>query len=178
MGAIRRRRSRGSVVRTAGLAAGTGAAGAYFFDPDNGNRRRSVARDRIAAVARRAGRKTANAAETSATIVANKTKGMAWEAKRAAQPERPAANDQALTDRVKSQILRAPDSPKGSVNINVEDGIVYLRGELDGERSKALVDAARSVEGVRGVEDLLHRPGEPPAHKVETAEETRRRVLD
>jgi hypothetical protein len=64
------------------------------------------------------------------------------------------------------------------VNINVEDGIVYLRGELDGEQSKALVDAARSAEGVRGVEDLHHRPGEPPAHKAETAEETRRRVLD
>ena len=59
----------------------TGAAGAYFFDPDNGNRRRSIARNRIAAVAR----KTANAAETSATIAADKTKGTAPGAKRAAQ---------------------------------------------------------------------------------------------
>jgi osmotically-inducible protein OsmY len=39
----------------------------------------------------------------------------------------------------------------------VEDGVVYLRGELDDEaKIEGLREAAAKVEGVRAVESLLH----------------------
>jgi osmotically-inducible protein OsmY len=50
--------------------------------------------------------------------------------------------------------------------VNVEDGVVYLRGELDDpEAAERLREAASNVDGVRGVESLLHGPGEPAPTK-------------
>jgi osmotically-inducible protein OsmY len=50
--------------------------------------------------------------------------------------------------------------PKGSINVNAENGVVYLRGEVNepGQVEK-LAEAARSVDGVREVKNLLHTPG-------------------
>jgi osmotically-inducible protein OsmY len=71
----------------------------------------------------------------------------------------PTANDQALADRVKSEIFQPADAPNGSVNVNVERGVVYLRGEVQGqEEIKKLVAQAGAVDGVAGVESLLHAP--------------------
>jgi osmotically-inducible protein OsmY len=45
------------------------------------------------------------------------------------------------------------------VNVNVVDGVVYLRGELeDADRIRELVAAAESIEGVTRVESMLHTP--------------------
>ncbi len=177
MGLLRRNSSKTSTARTAALAGLTGAAGAYFFDPHSGNRRRAMARDRIGAFFRRGAQTTADRVQTSTQMATDKARGVAAQAKRAAQPEQSAPNDQALADRVKSEIFRPDDVPKGSINVNAEEGIVYLRGEVKRpEDMKALVEAARKVDGVRGVENLLHLPKTPPRHKQETEEETRRRV--
>jgi osmotically-inducible protein OsmY len=57
-------------------------------------------------------------------------------------------------------VLRGPDFPKGKVNVNVENGRVVLRGELDRpEQIKALEAAVAAVPGVREVENLTHLPG-------------------
>ena len=154
----------------AALAALTaGAAGAFFLDPQSGKQRRHVARDRIAAFLRR----RAADAQRKADYAAGHVKGAAYEATRPAQPERPAPNDQALTDRVKSEIFRPADAPKDSVNVNVEDGVVYLRGEVKRpEDISALVDAASSIDGVRAVESLLHLPGTPVATKADGGRRT------
>jgi BON domain len=51
------------------------------------------------------------------------------------------------------------------VNVNVTDGIVELRGELDRvEDCEALAAAAAGVDGVHEVRNLLHTPGSPPEH--------------
>ena len=42
-----------------------------------------------------------------------------------------AANDAALVDRVRSESFRDPDVPAGRINVNAEDGVVVLRGELE-----------------------------------------------
>jgi osmotically-inducible protein OsmY len=43
------------------------------------------------------------------------------------------------------------------VNVNVENGIVYLRGEVKRQdEMRKLIEDAGSVDGVRGVESLLH----------------------
>jgi len=69
-------------------------------------------------------------------------------------------NDETLADRVKSRIFREDAAPKGSVNVNAEQGVVYLRGEVeDGEWIGKLVAEAERVDGVSRVESLLHTPG-------------------
>jgi osmotically-inducible protein OsmY len=77
-------------------------------------------------------------------------------AKSQARPEKPAANDQALAERVKSEIFQPADAPKGSINVNVENGVVYLRGEVkQPDQIRKLVEQAGAVDGVSAVENLL-----------------------
>ena len=69
-------------------------------------------------------------------------------------------DDQTLVDRVESEIFRDRKEVKGKVNINAEEGLVVLRGQLDSqELIDDLVNAVREVDGVRNVENLLHTPG-------------------
>jgi hypothetical protein len=71
-------------------------------------------------------------------------------------------DDKTLADKVRTEIFRRPDAPKGSVNVSAVDGIVYLRGEVpSSEEIQRLVDDALSVNGVLRVESLLHTPGTP-----------------
>ena len=81
---------------------------------------------------------------------------------------RPEPNDATLAARVESEVFAAPDAPKGSVDVNAENGIVVLRGEVERpELIDELVEKARSVQGVREVENLLHLPGEEaPMHQA------------
>ena len=75
-------------------------------------------------------------------------------------------NDATLVQRVESQIMRGQEVPKGAININAEDGVVVLRGELDRpEQIRDLEGAARHVKGVRGVRNLLHLHGTPAPNK-------------
>ena len=76
-------------------------------------------------------------------------------------------DDATLADKVQSEIFRSFDAPKGTVNVNVQDGVVQLRGEVDRpELMDDLVEKARKVQGVRDVENLMHTPGTPaPMHQ-------------
>ena len=166
-----------STIKGIGAGAVTAAALAYFFDPDNGNRRRSVARDRIEAFSRARVRDASGAAQTTATRLRSIATGAVHQARQTAQSERPTPNDAELAHRVETEIFRSPQVPNGSVTVNAEVAIVYLRGQVETqEQIEALVAAARAVDGVRGVENLLHLPGQPARTKGETQEETRLRV--
>ncbi len=69
-------------------------------------------------------------------------------------------DDATLVDRVKSEIFRDADAPKGKVNVNAESGRVILRGEVESEDLiRDLVERTRQVEGVQGVENQLSTPG-------------------
>jgi osmotically-inducible protein OsmY len=136
-----------------GVAGAAGLAAGYFLDPDSGKRRRHVARDRTMGLIRRGAKRTRQEAD----YVVGTAEGKVEAAKSKATPEKPAANDQALAERVKSEIFQPADAPKDSVNINVENGVVYLRGQVKRpDEIKKLVKEAESVDGVRGVENLLH----------------------
>jgi osmotically-inducible protein OsmY len=77
-------------------------------------------------------------------------------------------NDPALARKVESEVFRDAEIPKGAISVNVEYGVVYLRGELPSDDVKEkLATRARAVDGVRGVEDLTHLPGEPAPTKDE-----------
>ena len=54
----------------------------------------------------------------------------------------------------------------GAININAQEGVVQLRGELPSQDLiDALVERAQKIQGVREVENLLHTPGtEAPMH--------------
>ena len=72
-----------------------------------------------------------------------------------AQPD-----DVTLARKVETEIFRDADVPKGQINVNAEDGVVILRGEVErSELIKDLEEKTRSVRGVKGVENLLHLPG-------------------
>ena len=83
-------------------------------------------------------------------------------------------NDPALARKVESEIFRDQELPKGNISVNVEYGVVYLRGEVpQREQMDALVDRARQVDGVRGVENLTHLPNETAPTKVEASQGAR-----
>jgi hypothetical protein len=152
------RRTAGAVppARRGGELAGAvavGAAAAYLLDPELGGRRRRRLRGRARATSRRAGR-----------VLSRRTRYAAGQARGAAHGltsrPRPVADDRTLADRVRTDIFRRADAPKGDVVIGVSDGIVYLRGEVsDQEELERLVNDARKVPGVRDVESLLHTAG-------------------
>ena len=69
-------------------------------------------------------------------------------------------NDPALASKVESEVFRDTEIPKDKINVNVEYGVVYLRGEVpDRELMDELVARTRKVEGVQGVENLTHLAG-------------------
>lgn len=144
------------------LAAMAGAAMMYFLDPNHGRRRRAMARDRSMASIRRGTRNVERLQRHAASDAA----GFAQRVTHHQRGELPAPNDVTLTHKVESVLFRDPDVPKGRININVQDGVVVLRGQLDHpEQIKALESATRDIPGVRAVENLLHLPHTPAPNK-------------
>jgi osmotically-inducible protein OsmY len=133
------------------------AALTWFFDPQNGARRRGMARDRFLAFFRQGGRKTARAGRA----VAAEAYGLKQKATHLRE-EKNDLDDVTLARKVETELFRPADAPKGQVNVNVEGGVVFLRGEVEQpEIIDDLESRARKVQGVRGVENLLHVPGTP-----------------
>jgi osmotically-inducible protein OsmY len=135
--------------------AALGAAVLYFFDPDNGKRRRKVAVDRLGGLFRRHGRRLARGARAEAY-------GLKQKAKHLRERPKPQPDDVTLAHKVETEIFRDPEVPKGQINVNAEGGVVFLRGQVEQrDLIEDLEQKARSVQGVVGVENLLHTPGEP-----------------
>ena len=72
-------------------------------------------------------------------------------------------DDVTIAHKIKTEVFRDPDVPKGKINVNVQEGVAQLRGEVETpDMLEALVEKTREVQGVREVESLLHLPGAPP----------------
>jgi osmotically-inducible protein OsmY len=145
-------------ARRAGAVAGAFALGAlteYFLDPRGGRRRRHTARDRTLATLRRTERRAAlRARRAESRAVGGVRRTMAG--RRTREP----LDDATLAHKVESELFRRV--PKGHIDINCENGVVFLRGVVerldDIERIEA---AALAIAGVTDVENLLHLPGTP-----------------
>ena len=76
-------------------------------------------------------------------------------------------DDATLKDKVESELFRDEHEIKGAVNINAQEGVVQLRGELPSQDLiDALVERTRKIHGVSEVESLLHLPGtQAPMHQ-------------
>src|SRR5881275_1397392 len=105
------------------LAGAIGAALAYFFDPDNGRRRRKILADKAGKYARQTGQQ--------AQGVGAQAQGLKEKASHRSEQEKPQPDDVTLARKVESEIFRSEEVPKGEINVNAEDGVVYLRGEVD-----------------------------------------------
>jgi osmotically-inducible protein OsmY len=141
---------------------GLGAALTYFFDPQQGRRRRAMARDRIAATFRR----TARRGEQIGRSATAQAEGMVQKAKHLEEEPKGQPDDVTLARKVETEIFRDAEVPKGQINVNAENGKIVLRGEVDQpEMIRDLEERARKVQGVSDVENLLHLPGaEAPMH--------------
>jgi hypothetical protein len=157
-GARARQPRRSRLVITGSLA----ALGAYFLDPKGGKRRRALATAKAGKFVRRGKRETERRARHAEGV----GRGAASKASPGSErePAQARLNDPALARKVESELFRDAETAKGAVS--VENGVVYLRGELDDSQEIAKLAAeAQRVEGVREVENLLHGPGEPAPAK-------------
>jgi osmotically-inducible protein OsmY len=157
--AARSAAARGIAARIA-LVLGAFAVGAladrFIFDRSNARRRRHAARDRGVAKLRRRARETAKRARYLEGVA----EGVAHKAAHAvpgANSRKEPLDDVSLAKKVESEAFREAGVSKAHVSVNAEGGVIYLRGRLETDDEIAgLVKAARGVEGVKGVETMLH----------------------
>jgi osmotically-inducible protein OsmY len=85
-------------------------------------------------------------------------------------------DDTTLKNKVETILFRPQDAPKGSVNIDVVDRVVELRGEVKRpEIKKDLERKARKIPEVRDVRNLLHLPKTPAPGRADSPGRQRRR---
>ena len=138
-------------------AAGVGALAEYFFlDRQHGARRRHIVRDRTRAALRRRSRDAVRRAKYAEGVA----QGVAYKATHAVPgvvgPKEP-PDDITLAQKVESIAFRKAGVPKGHVSVNADNAVIYLRGQLESDTQiEALVRATHEIEGVHGVENLLH----------------------
>jgi hypothetical protein len=169
---IRKQSTRNRLTQRGGptrLLAVTGAiaggAAVYFFDPEKGGARRAMVADWVGARLRRG-------------WYAVNRMGMRTGSSAAAFPQRMVqlrsmrprpTDDLTLRDRVESEVFRNPDLPKGQINLDVQSGIVTLRGQVDNAYQIANIEkAVLKVPGVAGVENLLHVDGTSAPNKADS----------
>jgi hypothetical protein len=91
-------------------------------------------------------------------------------------------DDVAIARKVESIIFRDENVPKGKIDVNAADGVLWLRGEAKTpEMIKSLERDAAAIPEVKRVENLLHLPKTPaptrsdtPAGQRKTRSTTRR----
>jgi hypothetical protein len=122
-----------------------------LFDPISGRRRRAQIRDGSVRFLHRRAR---NAGGLAAHV-----KGIARKVTHLREKPKD-FDDATLADKVKSELFRPAGIPKGQINVNVQNGVVQLRGEVsEPELIHDLEGRVRRIHGVRAVENLLHPPG-------------------
>jgi hypothetical protein len=153
---------RSRMIASVAAGAACGALLMFFLDPQRGHTRRTVARDRLEAMGRRARRRgqhllRAMSAEARGRVV--KLQHL--------QPEQlTPVDDETLKQRVESMLFRDPAVPKGRITLDAEWGTVTLRGALDRPDDIRSVELkTRRVPGVRAIENLLHLAGTPAPNK-------------
>lgn len=140
----------GSRLGSMALGAAAGAAATFLLDPERGRSRRARLADQAAALARRGGRRLERTTRTLTATVEGKAQAL-----RNLGPGEAPETDVALLDRVESEVFRDSSLDKGAINLNVEHGVIVVRGELPDLATRERLEAAiRKVPGVSDVRDL------------------------
>src|SRR3954447_15988186 len=78
-------------------------------------------------------------------------------------------DDVSLARKVETVIFRDDSVPKGKIDVNAADGVVWLRGEAKTpDMIKALERQAQGIPEVKKVENLLHLPKTPAPTRSDT----------
>jgi|RhiMetdeSRZDD1v2_1073273.scaffolds.fasta_scaffold18712_4 uncharacterized membrane protein len=127
---------------------GLGAGVAYFFDPKQGENRRTLLRDKANSLVDRMDESVYAAVEDTR----NKTRGVLseWTAKLSNQD----SPDWLLGERVRSALGRLSPHSR-SIGVRVEDGQVHLSGSIIRDEKDTILRAASRTRGVREVIDEL-----------------------
>lgn len=146
------------------------AAAMYLFDPDRGRSRRAQFRQRIAGTARRGSLR----AQKKASFYSGKAEGLRRSTIGRSDQDLLPPNDPTLASKIESEVLGGSEYPKRKISVNVEGGVVVLRGEVDDRRQlSSLEEDVKKVPGVLDVDNLLHLPGDVPPNKSDAVEASR-----
>ena len=151
-----RREHESHVLRAAAL----GAIAMYLLDPDNGRRRRAIARDKAMSLVQHAGEVVTAAGRD----IANPGRGVQASAMQRLRGDE-TADDLQLIERVRARIGRVVSHPH-AIQVGARDGRIVLSGPVLAHEVGALVGAASAVRGVRGVDEYLDvhdAPGSVPS---------------
>jgi hypothetical protein len=127
---------------------GIGAGLMYLLDPDKGNRRRALARDKMVHTLH----KTRDAVGTTSRDMQNRARGVVSTiGSRFSREDIP---DNVLVDRVRSKMGRVVSHPS-AINVNARLGRVTLSGPVLSSEVKSLLKNVSSVRGVQGIDNQL-----------------------
>ncbi len=152
------------------LGALLGALTAYLLDPDKGRERRARLRETVNSRVGDVRHRVEQRRRWSIDMLEGRLDQM-----RQPGGAGEALDDASLAAKVETELFADQSIPKGKINVNVEDGVVVLRGEVDAAKQRTdLVRRAGRIPGVADVTSLLHLPGEPapaepPRHHPATA---------
>jgi hypothetical protein len=140
-------------IRTLLIGSIVGAAAIYFFDPDLGGARRARLQDDILTGIEEGRRGLDRAVrqlrERSRSAVAELDTAAPWD-----------DDDLTVLSRVESVLYSLPGYPRGSIEAEVVDARLVLRGEVQSrEQERDIIEVASHVRGVAEVESLLRVSG-------------------
>ena len=156
-----------TLLTTIGLGAGL----MYFLDPQHGNRRRAMVRDR----ANRFVNDIDDSIDKAVEDARNRARGMLSEM--TAKLSDQGAPDWILEERVRANLGRVGRHGR-SVTVTADGGIIYLTGVVLRDDEDAIVKTALRTRGVHGVENQLQvvdNPQDIPALQGERS--PRRRAV-
>jgi hypothetical protein len=125
-----------------------GAGLMYILDPDRGNRRRALMRDKCS----RAWHKSGVAIGKTSRDITNRSRGVVAEMSHLFRKEE--APDEILVDRVRSKMGRIVSHP-GAIAVTAAGGSVTLSGPILAGEVAPLLKCVASVRGVNEIENQL-----------------------
>jgi uncharacterized membrane protein len=152
-------------LKTLLITIGLGAGAMYFFDPQQGNRRRAQVQNRINGWIS----DLDYSMEQGRRDLRNRTRGMLSEM--TARLSDQGAPDWILEERVRSNLGRISNNTR-AIDVRADGGYIYLNGAVLRDDREDILKAAARTRGVHGVEDelqLVDNPQDVPALQAGTS---------
>lgn len=148
-------------IRNLVIGGAIGAGVTYFLDPELGPGRRARLQSQFGATFSRGKGEFARAARQ----LQGRAQGAVVQLQAAAAPAR--EDDLTLLGRVESVLHAVPGFPRSTVEAEVVDSRLILRGEVDSaDQAREIVQAASQVRNIAAVESLLQVRGEQAPNKA------------
>ncbi len=133
------------------VAAVTGAALMYLFDPQHGARRRAMLKDKAEA----GGHDLSDYAQAQAKRVLDRARGLSARARTyAATGEKTRSDDYEIGERIRARLGHVVSHP-GAICVDVAGGSACLSGHVLAHEHDAVLSAVWAVPGVADIEDGL-----------------------